>query len=111
MAPEVGQYRNWFTVLTRSLAAPDSFGQQVESWTAGASHAAVIEGPSGTRETLPLDRERQHMQLRFKVYLSTLARTDRLQDAETLTKYQIAGLWREWTGSNWQTVCTVLGVY
>lgn len=109
--PEVGEYRNWFTWLLRSLAAADSFGEQVESWAANGTYPAKIETPSGTRETIPLDRERQHQTIRFREWLPTLARTDRLQDAETSQNYQITGLWREWTGSNWQTVCTVLGVY
>lgn len=112
--PGVGEYRDWVTVLPRSLAAVDGLGEEVESWpdppAAGNTHAAKLEAPGGSEAVAAPDRQSAvALRVRFR-HQVTLAAVDHVKLVETGEEFAVAGVWRERAGATgWQTVCNIVG--
>lgn len=112
--PGVGEYRDRVTVLTRSLAPADSFGQEVESWpvpTGGAGrYWAKIEAPAGGEDPNTPRRATAAATLRFRG-AAVIEAVDRVRIEATGEVYAVAGVWHERAEHGGrQTVCSLTGI-
>lgn len=111
--PRIGEYRDRVVILTRSLAAADDTGEEVESWAepdpGTGEHWARLEAPAGG-ETMDANRQSYRtMTLRFR-HVVPLEAVDRVRLKETGDEFGVTGVHKERSESGgWQTVCSLIG--
>lgn len=109
-----GLYVERVIILTRSLAAADGVGEEVESWpdpTAGTNeHWAAIDGITGSESVDTLRQSARTITLRFRTEV-TLEAVDMIRMKATEEDFTVTGVWRERRkdGPGFQTVCTMVG--
>lgn len=110
---KIGEYRDRVVILTRTLAAADATGEEVESWPDPAAgtgeHWAKLEGPAAG-ETLDETRQSyQTITLRFR-HEVTLAPVDMVRLKDQDTDWTVTAVWQERNESGgWCTVCNAIG--
>lgn len=113
--PGVGEYRDRVTVLTRSLAAADSFGEQAESWPDPAAGTGKywcrFEAPAGGEDPNVPRQSTNAGILRFRG-VATIEAVDRVRIEATGEVYAVSGVWTERAEHGGrQTVCSLTGLY
>ena len=110
MRTNAGGYAELVLVLTRTLAAADGTGEEVESWPDPPSrtgrHWAKIEGPSGAETADATRASYDTLTVRFR-HAVTIEAVDHFRLTENSAEYAVTGVSRErapWGG--WQTVVT-----
>lgn len=110
--PSIGDYREWVTILPRTLAAPDATGEEVESWPDPPAdttrHAARFEVSAGG-ETAQAQRQTFNtftIRFRGEVPLSAVDRVSIEGEVYTVT-----AVWSERSeiGRGWQTLASLVG--
>lgn len=94
--PVVGDRRQLVTVLSRVLAAADSFGQQVQGFADGASHFAKQEAPGETEQVSQPGMGSSRTRVRFRVrgWVAVDA-TQRVRWENTGQVFEVVGAFRD----------------
>lgn len=113
MRTGAGGYTDKVTILTRSLAAAATNGEEVESWPDPAAgtgqHYAKIEGPAAGETADATRAAFATLTVRFR-HEVTITAVDHFRLNDGLAEYAVTGVRRErapWGG--WQTVVTGVG--
>lgn len=110
--PGVGSYREWVTILPRTLANPDATGEEVESWpdppADTTQHAARFDANSGGETTTTQRQTYRTLTLRFRHEVELTA-VDKVRIDGTT--YGVTGVWRERAAEHrgFQTLATLIG--
>ncbi len=92
----VGDRRQLVTVLTRVLAAPDSFGHQLQSFADGAQHFAKQEAPGQTEQVSSPGMASARTRVRFRIrgWVSVQA-VERVRWENTGEVFEVVGAFRD----------------
>lgn len=113
MARSAGQYREAIVILTRSTAAADGTGEEVESWPEPAAGTpvswAAIEGVGGSETSDPTRHAAGSITLRFRDG-ATIAAVDRFRVKATSETYRVTGVWKQRDETSFRLETWVTGV-
>jgi head-tail adaptor len=115
MAAGIGSYRDRVRILTRSLAAADGMGEEVESWpdpgAGNNEHWCRREQPAGGEAPQVPRQLTANLTIRFRKVV-TIAAVDRVIVLPEGDVYAVVGTWRERAeDGGWQTLAALSGTY